>query len=104
LRRRRIERWDGAIIVAMSKWDEDDEGEYTGEEEQESLEDADIDDDASAETLNCPGCGKLIYEQAERCPHCGHYVTEETAPRRRRVKWFVVAVVICLIIVLLWQW
>ena len=35
--------------------------------------DSDEDEDDS-ETRPCPSCQELIYEDAERCPVCGHYV------------------------------
>lgn len=33
------------------------------------------DDDDEADTAACPECGAEIYEDAVRCPACGHYVT-----------------------------
>lgn len=33
------------------------------------------DDDDDAETKPCPNCGLDVYEEADRCPHCGEFVT-----------------------------
>ena len=34
-------------------------------------------------TIDCPHCGKEIYEDAERCPHCERYLSDEDAARRK---------------------
>ena len=46
---------------------------------------ADLDelDDDSIDVAPCPACGADIYADAERCPHCGRYVT----PGRGAVRW-----------------
>lgn len=48
----------------------------------------------------CPYCRKLINEEAQRCHHCGNYLSEEDAPLSKPA-WFVIAVIITLAIVLL---
>jgi len=58
------------------------------------------DDDEVAQTP-CPHCGKSVYEEAQRCDHCGHYITQEFTPSRRPW-WLVVGVVACLVAVYLW--
>jgi endogenous inhibitor of DNA gyrase (YacG/DUF329 family) len=57
------------------------------------------DDDATAP---CPHCGAEIYDDAERCPECGGYVSREEAPPARRPLWVIVGAVICLVIALGW--
>jgi hypothetical protein len=42
-----------------------------------------------------------ISEDAELCPHCKSYISDEDAPRRHPW-WLVAGVVVCLLIVLLW--
>lgn len=59
----------------------------------------DPDDDA---TLPCPACGAEIYDDAERCPECGLYLTREDQPRSTAPVWIVVTAVLCLMIVALW--
>ena len=60
-------------------------------------EDEDSDDD-----YVCPSCGHDVYEDCERCPHCGDYIT----PRSRAAsafggRWMTIAVVLMLIVMLL---
>jgi hypothetical protein len=35
----------------------------------------DDDDDGATLTRPCPSCGLEVYEDAERCPICGDYIT-----------------------------
>jgi hypothetical protein len=58
-------------------------------------------DDANGDTVPCPYCRRPVYEDAERCPHCENYLSEEDAPRRPPL-WVVVGVVVCLAVVLMW--
>lgn len=58
------------------------------------------DDDELAETVPCPYCRQEAYEQAELCPHCGRYMSDEDAPARKPA-WLVVAVFVCIVLVLL---
>ncbi len=58
----------------------------------------DPDDDA---TSPCPACGRSIYDDSERCPDCGQYLSREEAPFRK--PWWVVAgVLACLGVVSWW--
>lgn len=40
------------------------------------------DDDTDDPTAPCPHCLRPIYDDAERCPACGAYLSREDAPRR----------------------
>ena len=73
-------------------WDEDDD-DYAGFDTSEPDEDA---------TLPCPACGAEIYDDAERCPECGHYQSREDQPRAKTPTWIIAGAVICLVIVVLW--
>jgi hypothetical protein len=53
------------------------------------------------DTVPCPSCKGLIYEEAERCPHCGWYITEEETSSRRPL-WITIGILLCLGIALLW--
>ena len=52
----------------------------------EDLEEAD-----SAVELPCPSCGEGVYEDADRCPHCGDFVTPGRRPAGANVpRWMFV--------------
>ena len=68
------------------------DAEYPDEPDDEG------DDD---DTVACPHCFRPVYEDAERCPSCGKYLSLEDAPRRHPW-WLVIGVLICLAIVLRW--
>ncbi|NNJ25238.1 zinc ribbon domain-containing protein [Alienimonas chondri] len=58
-------------------WD-DDSGEFEPYED-----DAYGDDDA--EELPCPSCGEPVYEETQRCPYCGDYITPGRSTALRNV-------------------
>jgi hypothetical protein len=66
---------------------------------EDNEDENDFDDDKATDL--CPNCREEIYDDAEQCPHCGHYITEEDhAPRKSW--WVVVGAVICLSIAVWW--
>lgn len=74
--------------------DEDlDDAEYPDEPDDDEGDDDD--------TVACPHCLRPVYEDAERCPSCGKYLSREDAPRRHPL-WLVVGVLIVLAVVLAW--
>jgi hypothetical protein len=56
----------------MQQWGEDDEWD----EEEDEDDDQDV-------TEPCPHCGRPVYDDAERCPWCGSYLSREDEPYRR---------------------
>ena len=69
-------------------------------DEDEDVEGWDGDDDLD-ETVPCPHCRADVYEDAERCPRCGKYLSREDSPRRH--PWWVVAgALACLAMVFWW--
>jgi hypothetical protein len=58
-------------------------------------------DDDSDETMPCPHCGESVYDDAERCPSCGWYLSREDAPRRFPW-WFVVGFLLCMVVLMRW--
>ncbi len=72
--------------------DDDDFEDEAGDWEEE-------DDDGA--TVPCPYCRRPVYEDAERCPQCGNYLSEEEAPSKRR-GWFLLALLLALACVTLW--
>jgi hypothetical protein len=68
-------------------WDDDDE---------------DWDEEDEEPTVECPYCGGEVHEDAQRCPHCEKYLSEEDAPPARKPWWIVVGAALCLYVVYRW--
>jgi hypothetical protein len=62
----------------------------------------DRDGNADDSTIPCPYCGREIYEDSPRCPHCGQYISAEDAPPSRPQWWIVAGVALCLGAILVW--
>jgi rRNA maturation protein Nop10 len=97
------------MTQAPHQYDEDDE---YGEDESDAQDDSDfhpegpdpteMDSSDDPDLDVCPRCRKLILEDAERCPHCGEYVTPGDAPLSRPA-WVVIVVILVLAMAgLLW--
>ncbi|MDB5328816.1 MAG: hypothetical protein JWM57_4385 [Phycisphaerales bacterium] len=74
----------------MAYRDEDDELDPEG---PDSVDQADGDDDQDLLTP-CPHCKQMMYEDTERCPHCGDYVSPDRSGGLPL--WAIVTAVICL--------
>lgn len=59
------------------RWQDLDADDYL--DDREYPDGPDDDDD---ETDTCPYCLRSIYEDSERCPECGHYLSAEDRPKR----------------------
>jgi len=78
--------------------DTDDEEDWDDDDPYEE----DWDDDGESLTVPCPECGTDVYEDAEQCPVCGHYLTRSSVhPFAGRSSVFVVLGVIGIIAVIL---
>jgi uncharacterized paraquat-inducible protein A len=75
----------------QDSWDQEDE-DYLDEEESN--------DSAFA----CPECKREIYHDAEQCPHCGFYITDEAAEIVSRPAWVKATAIICLLVFLFSMW
>jgi hypothetical protein len=62
----------------------------------QGIVDAMTSDGDSGTTAPCPHCGREIYDDAERCPKCGTYLSAEDAPQRWPV-WLVVGALLALV-------
>jgi len=71
-------------------WDEDDWDEGSPAEQDEEL------------TERCPHCGHEVHEDAQMCPYCENWITEEEDLPTQRPLWFILTTVVCLLIVILW--
>lgn len=46
-------------------------------------------DDDETPTTRCPNCRGEVYTEADSCPHCGEFLTGDSAPLDAKPKWFV---------------
>jgi predicted nucleic acid-binding Zn ribbon protein len=58
-------------------------------------------DEDSTDTVPCPYCGAPVYEDAERCPACENYLSEEDAPSRKP-RWILWTAIVCLVVARGW--
>lgn len=60
------------------------------------------DDEADDEAdCTCPNCGASVYEDAERCPHCGDYITPVSTSRfGAGSRWIVIVAVLMVVLIL----
>jgi hypothetical protein len=75
----------------MPRWP-DDEDDWDDDIEADEGDDYDVSDDEDEPTIPCPYCHRPIHEEAERCPHCEQYVSQEDAPPARKPWWILVGV------------
>ena len=59
----------------------------------------DGDDDV---TISCPRCGEEIHEDAQRCPYCENYLSEEDAVPGRKPWWIILGTLACLYAIYRW--
>lgn len=74
-------------------------GDWEDEPGDEDSASCDSDDDY---LTTCPYCGESIYDDAERCPKCQNYISDEDAPAGKRPWWFALGFLLCLLILYLW--
>jgi ribosomal protein S27AE len=62
-------------------------------------------DDEIDETLaECPKCGASVYDDIEKCPHCGEWISTPEFAGGRGKRVFVVIVALILLSSPLWYW
>jgi hypothetical protein len=74
---------------------------HDANEDLEDFEYPEAEDGDDDETIPCPYCLRAVYEDAERCPGCGHYLSREDRPSRHPW-WLIIGVLLCLVVVLGW--
>ncbi len=63
--------------------------------------DPDEHDDDVLDTHPCPNCNAEIYEDADQCPVCGHYVTRGLSAQHKPYV-YIAAVVVIIAIMMTW--
>ena len=71
------------------------------DDDKADLGDSDWADNDDAEVVDCPQCRRAVYEESERCPYCGHYITQEERGSGHPI-WVVIKALICLGLALGW--
>jgi hypothetical protein len=85
------------------RWRDDDDYDDTDFQGLRTFDRDDGDgDDEDDDTSPCPYCRRPIYADAERCPHCGNYLSAEDAPPSRQSWWIILGVLVCLVVVAGW--
>jgi hypothetical protein len=74
--------------------------------DESDLDDAEYPDqewegNGDAALVPCPHCRREIYEEAERCPSCGFYITREEGGGGPPW-WLALGVIACLVAALSW--
>jgi predicted nucleic acid-binding Zn ribbon protein len=73
------------------------------DEEDDGPSDEDIKDlGEEHQTAACPNCGAEIYDDAEKCPKCGQYVTREFRGSRGPATVALVILVVLLVVAIVW--
>jgi len=86
-------------VATEDDWEDDGDEGWTPDDDDEEWVPDDEDEDPTAE---CPHCHEPVFDQAERCPHCGWYISEEDVPPRRWPAWVMIGFVLALAGALLW--
>jgi hypothetical protein len=60
------------------------------EEEWFDEDPPEVGDDEPVDTIRCPECHADIYEDAEQCPRCGHFILPDTNCWSGRPGWWIV--------------
>ena len=78
----------------LHPWEYPDPEEEVDEEEEE----------AGVGTVPCPYCHRQVYDQAERCPYCESYISQEDVPAesKRNPWWIIFGALGVMAVVALW--
>jgi predicted nucleic acid-binding Zn ribbon protein len=69
----------------------------------EEFDASDYEDDDEEPTVPCPYCRAEIHEDAQRCPQCGEYISDEDVrPAARKPWWIIVGVLAVMYLVYRW--
>jgi hypothetical protein len=84
-------------VATEDDWEDDGDG-WTPDDDEEWVPEEDDED----ETVPCPHCAEPVHDQAERCPTCGWYISEEDARPSRRPGWIILGITLAAVAVYLW--
>jgi hypothetical protein len=74
---------------------EDDDWWKHGRPPDEFEDDDDDDADSGSEAdeervVPCPNCGEEVFDDAEQCPACGHWMVPDRSPMSGRPSWLLI--------------
>jgi len=81
--------------VPRHDW-ENEEPDDDGPDWDDEQPDEDPAEDDEEPTVACPWCKRQVHEDAQRCPYCEQYLSDEDAPRAGKPWWIVLGVLACL--------
>jgi len=58
-------------------------------------------DDSSSDTLPCPACRMMVYDDTDRCPHCGQWIMPLAGYRSHRKQIWTAIIVFVLVVALI---
>lgn len=79
--------------------------DWSDEPDWDDPYDEDVDEDAREDgddTVPCPRCKREVYENAQQCPYCHYFLSEEDALASLKPWWVIVGAVLALGAVYLW--
>jgi hypothetical protein len=53
-------------------------------------------------TVPCPHCRRQIHEDAQRCPYCEQFISDEETAPGHKPWWIVAGALVCLYVVFRW--
>ena len=60
-------------------------------------------EDAENDELPCPSCGRMLYDDTDRCPHCGDWVMPLAAGAGGRGTWiWWTALILAVVVLVTW--
>ena len=80
----------------------DDDWEDSWADDEDDDFDADEGDQDDEPTIPCPNCRREIHEDAQRCPYCERYISDEDASPGRKPWWIIVGSLACFYIFYRW--
>ena len=76
-------------------------------EEKEFPDGADLGaDGCDAELVRCPSCGRMIHEEAQQCPHCRWWISDDAragAASGITGKWWLWAAIAAIVALIAWE-
>ena len=76
-------------------------GPGAGDEEWRDPEGPDAEDcaqDGAVDEVPCPGCGQMIYEESQKCPLCGEWISPK--PSSTGIFHVVVVLIVLLVFII----